>query len=295
MEVSAITPLQFYVVREVLEQLQDFAVLADVLQIVSSSTDPTVLAAIVDTINYHSQVFAAIGAMTPLFNLLVERYQALRLQTPPDRSFSLALADLCCTVRGDIRVLQQLKHDLARFEQQQAAAAVCSPASDSMEVLQNSSIDSDDDIDRILASGTSMDEQMLTRVFQRVVARVEPKSVDDPQSSKFSSWFYRLRTFDDKCFDRLVLGWISNLVMRGGAGTISLALPSLIGPRCLTLSHFSQLSEKCLADLSNKDWNHAGRGSLLVLNALLHTEAIPKLCQPQVCRIAPIEDKADQV
>ena len=282
--VSTITSSEFYMIRELMEQLGDYSILADILGIVASSSDYAVLSGAADTLNYHVKTFAAIGAFKPLFQRLVGRYTTLRMQRPPEREHSLALADLARTAGADIQLMQLLAFDLTRCEQK-ASIAACSPASDNMtDIFQSTKMDTDDEIERILTSGTSMDEQIMSRVFNKITTRLEVQLSKGlvTQASNFGSWFYRLRNFDDKAFERLVNQWISRLLF-GHAGEVLLtALPTLTAAGCITLSGFVGVSNRCISSLEGKDGVSAATVSLDALNAILPNDELNRFCQTQV-------------
>ncbi|KAJ5668019.1 uncharacterized protein N7477_006589 [Penicillium maclennaniae] len=76
--VSALTPEEFYSVRDILETFGDISILADVLKCASSSHDSTVLASVADTTNFHFDSLSVIGATADLFRKLVDAYAALK-------------------------------------------------------------------------------------------------------------------------------------------------------------------------------------------------------------------------
>ncbi|KAK8185417.1 uncharacterized protein BKA78DRAFT_356261 [Phyllosticta capitalensis] len=267
------TPSRFYTIRDVLEQLEDFAILADVLQLAMDSNDTTIFAAIADTLNYHHAAFAAIGALLPLYNNLAEHYVKLRLEKPLDRAFLLALADLCCRLQRDANLVLQLTSDLTRLDQKSAIAA-CSPASDNM-AENGSKMYFDEEIDRILASGTSMDENMVARVFAKVVTRIE-EQIDKEKgtNSKFGQWFQRLKAFDEKTFDRHMSDTISSLLIGTKEELLGQMLPSAVGSGSLSLENFIQFSERTITVLKKSDASLAAEASLRLLDAILPMDGL---------------------
>ncbi|KAK8151770.1 hypothetical protein IWX90DRAFT_90627 [Phyllosticta citrichinensis] len=263
-----LTPSRFYTIRDVLEQLEDFAILADVLQLALDSTDTMIYAAVADTLNYHHAAFAAIGALLPLYNKLAEHYVKLRLEKPLDRAFLLALADLCCRLQRDANLVLQLTSDLTRLDQKSAVAA-CSPASDNM-ADTGSRMYFDEEIDRILASGTSMDENMVARVFAKVVTRIEEQiGKEKGTNSKFGQWFQRLKAFDEKTFDRHMSDTISSLLIGNKDQLLGQMLPSAVGSGSLSLENFIQFSERTITVLKKSDASLAAEASLRLLDAIL--------------------------
>lgn len=268
-----LTASRFYAIRGVMEQLEDFAILADILGVSMESNDMTVLAAIADTLNHHHRTFAAIGALQPLFNNLVEHYGKFRLEKPLERSFLLALADLCCRLQTEPNLVLQLSTDITRLEQRSAVAA-CSPASDNMADFHGGKMDFDEEIDRILASGTSMDENMVARVFAKVVTRIEEQiGKEDGRSSKFGQWLQRLKAFDDKTFDRHMSDTIASLMLSNGQSLLHI-LPCAVGSGSLSLENFISFSETTIGFLRKTNVSAAANASLHVLDAILPMEEL---------------------
>lgn len=226
--VSLITPHDFHVVRSYLEQFQDLPLLADVVNIVASSLDPCVLASAADTIHYHLKSFRAIGAFDSLFARVVNRYAAIRTIRFPERELLLSLSNLTRTLRLDNPLLQLLNYDLSRLDQKNSMAA-CSPASDNMgEVMYNISSSLEDEIERILSSGNSMDQQVMTRVLRKITGSLQDcVSKGLLQSDSYSGWFYRLRSFDDSTFDVVLNEWVNLCLSNHQVEILFLALPTL--------------------------------------------------------------------
>lgn len=237
--VSLITLPDFRTVRYYLEQFQDLPLLADVVNIVTSSLDPSVLASATDTIHYHLKPFRAIGAFDSLFARVVNRYAAIRTIRFPERELLLSLSNLTRTLRLDNSLLQLLNYDLSRLDQKNSMAA-CSPASDNMgEVMCNISSSPEDEIERILSSGNSMDQQVMARVLRKITGSLQDcvvKGVVQPES--YSGWFYRLRSFDDSTFDVVLNEWVNMCLSNHQVEVLSLALPTLVGSGCMPLSGF---------------------------------------------------------
>lgn len=169
--VCTISLSDFHVVRSYLEDFEDHSILADIVGIVATTLDSNVLSAAADTLSYNLETFRAIGAFEPLFEKIAMRYAAIRTVRFPERDLLLSLNDLASTAHADPQLLQLLNYDLSRYDQRNSLAA-CSPASDSM-VDGVTSLDVEDEIERSLSSGTSMDQQMMSRVFEKIAANLE--------------------------------------------------------------------------------------------------------------------------
>lgn len=237
--VSSITPYDFHVVRSYLEYFEDLPLLADIVNIATSSLDPSTLASATDTMHYHLKAFRAIGAFDSLFTKVVNRYAAIRTIRFPERELLLSLLNLAQTLRLDNSLLQLLNYDLSRLDQKNAMAA-CSPASDNMgEAMGNIASSPEDEIERILSSGNSMDQQVMARVLRKITGSLQDcLNKGLLQSDSYSSWFYRLRSFDDSTFDVVLNEWVNLCLLNHQVEILFLALPTLVGSGCMPLSGF---------------------------------------------------------
>jgi mediator of RNA polymerase II transcription subunit 12 len=232
---SAITSSDFNTVRQYLELIDDYSMLADVLKIVTSSNDAEVLASCADTLDLHIEVFSAIGALRGLFDILVTRLRALsdEIDSIP-RVLLVTLSDLASRLPEQRMVAQQLAQELARSDRKTAADA-CSPVSDHMALVQTSEADFTDEIEKVLASGNSMDQATLERLFQRIILRLEESWEKSQEQRSCGLLLTRLRTFDAQQFDGLMIAWIKRLVPRQNRPTMLEVFGPLISFGCLAL------------------------------------------------------------
>lgn len=182
--------------------------------------------------------FRAIGAFDPLFGRVAMRYAAIRTIRFPEREFLLSLQNLTRTVQPDGQLLQLLCYDLSRLDQKNSMAA-CSPASDNMgEVMQHTGTYSDDEIERILSSGTSMDQQMMARVLRKIIRNLQDHiGKGYLQFDSYPAWFWRLRSFDEPTFDTVLHEWLDSSLTGHQMYTLQIAVPSLVASGCMTLSN----------------------------------------------------------
>jgi mediator of RNA polymerase II transcription subunit 12, fungi type len=232
---SAITSSEFVLVRRFLEDVEDLSILADVLKMVASSDDIQVLASAVDTLNFHTETFGAIGALKELFDKLLARLSVLRESRDTDCTPLLAsLADLAARLPGSEVVALQLSQELAQISRK-TAADVCSPVSDHMaEVLQSSESGFSDEIEKILASGTFMDQLTLERLFEMIILQLEASwSKSGAQQRSCNLLLGQLRSFNPKQFDILMTSWLRKLLRSSKRPTMSHVLGPLIALSCL--------------------------------------------------------------
>ncbi|KAF2867173.1 hypothetical protein BDV95DRAFT_582708 [Massariosphaeria phaeospora] len=280
--VCRISPRSFHVVRSYLESFGDFSILADVIGIVATSLDCQVLASAADTLHYNHRAFRTVGAFEPLFDKVAMRYAAIRTVRFPDKDLLVSLKDLAHTARADDQLMQLLAFDLSRYEQKNSAAA-CSPASDNMaDAVPATVSDAEHEIDRILSSGTTMDQQIMTRVFNKIVHNLEELiGKSHPYFENQSVWFHRLRMFNESTFEGILSEWVASLLDNHYTQLLSAALPPLVTSGCLTLSRFLEVTKFCTNKHQSSHPEEALGIYMTSLAAVLPSEQLSTLCQPQ--------------
>jgi mediator of RNA polymerase II transcription subunit 12 len=238
----------FNYVRGVLEEIGDLSMLADVLQLVSSLDNVQVLAAATDTLNYNIDSLAAIGALTDLFDKLHSRVRSLAEQRDFDTTILLrSLSDLATRIPGAESVASQLSQEFAQSSRRTAADA-CSPVSDYMAVLQNPETDFTDEIEKVLASGTSMDTSNFDRLFQMITARIEATWDKIPQQERNCALLLvQLRTFNVKQFDASMSVWLRGTMMTAARPSLIRFIGSLVAADCVDLKTIMNVTAEMLA------------------------------------------------
>jgi mediator of RNA polymerase II transcription subunit 12 len=280
--VSLISCYDYHVVRSYLERSEDLAILADVVGITTSSLDPAVLASVADTLLYHMKAFRAIGAFDPLFGRVAMRYAAVRTVRFPERELLLSLQNLARAAQPEGQLLQLLSYDLSRLDQKNSIAA-CSPASDNMgEVMQHTGTYSDDEIERILSSGTSMDQQMMARVLRKIICNLEEHvNKGYQQYDNYSTWFWRLRSFDEPTFDLVLHEWLDSCFVACQMQTLRIAVPCLVASSCMPLGSFVDSLRACISGNKRGQLVDACTVAIDGLRILLPTKALIRTCTPQ--------------
>ncbi|KAK4892892.1 RNA polymerase II mediator complex subunit [Elasticomyces elasticus] len=203
----------FCALRDSLALASDISVLAEVVLLAATTDLPreesatAVLSTVADTAALHFVEFAAMGQLQAIIEAILERYRILRSRMPLERTLTLSLTTLVHLMdgNGNEQLRRSLVNDLTICDQQNTAA-VTSPASDNLIGMHASSLELDDDIDSVFASGNTMDEQLLHRVFVRIIARANKMLGGDETgpTSKLCSWLNQLRLVGGSSFDALV-------------------------------------------------------------------------------------------
>lgn len=257
------------------------AILADVVNITCSSLDPSVLASAADTITFHMKTFRAIGAFDPLFGRIATRYASIRTIRFPERELLLSLSNLARVAQTDGHLQQLLSYDLSRLDQRNSIAA-CSPASDNMgEVMQYIGSYSDDEIERILSSGNSMDQQMMARVLRKIISNQEVHVAKGQlDSDNYPTWFHRLRSFDEPTFELVVNEWLDACFKGHQLDVLKIALPTLVGCGCMALSSVLDTWRVYVTQLKVNPSERVFQSALESLHVLLPVVRLTGGCSP---------------
>jgi mediator of RNA polymerase II transcription subunit 12 len=210
------------------------------------SSNQSLLTSLTQTLHHGYRSFVAMGAMKSLFESLTRTYESLRTPVALERPFCVALLELCSTLQASQSLITQITQDLVRCDQ--LFAAMCSPASDlAADTPAAGGVELDADLDRILLSGTTMDQLTFERMFKRIVGRMEESYREDATITVPAGiWLSRLRAFDPSNFDLLTHKWVSSLLstLNDQRFLYSYVLPIIIGSSCISFSEFLELAEK---------------------------------------------------
>lgn len=206
-----VTLEQFHIIRRILEDFEDFSILADVLNILSDEVQGPILTAVTDTVNHYFDVLNAIGAADDIFRRLYRQAEESHAPEVIERAFLESLIDLACRLSNTIQEVQKLRTDMSALVPRLSAVAF-SPISDTMvEAVQSAEPTFADDMDQMLAGGTSMDKQTLTRVFGTIIGHLETSFEESSQLGiRFSRLLARLRRFGPINFDALLKDWLQH-------------------------------------------------------------------------------------
>ena len=235
---SVIVRSIFHSVRAMLETIEDFHMLSHILKVCSTASDVEVLAACVDTINSHLEVFLALGCADALFAVLVDRLKAVnREQGVTVRPLLAALCSLARRLPHQEDIAKQLVRELALSDRSNAIDA-CSPVSDNM-AMQTQGADGEvsEQIDKLLASGNTIDHPTMNRLFRNIIPKVESGWAKGDESRRvFASLLTRLRIFDTQHFDKLMADWASHILTLRDRPPLLELFPLLASLGCLPIS-----------------------------------------------------------
>lgn len=231
-----VTLEQFHTIRRILEDFEDFAILADVLNILSGEVQWPVLTAVTDTVNQYFDVFNAIGAADDIFRRLYHKVEESHGPDFIEKAFFESLIDLACRLSNTAQEVQRLRNDTLVLVPRLTAVAF-SPISDNMvEAVQLAEPTFADEMDQMLASGTSMDKQTLSRVFGTIIGRLETSFEESVQLGiRFSQLLACLRGFGPKTFDGLLKDWLQKWLRSDPQANPGTIIPPMICSKVVSL------------------------------------------------------------
>jgi mediator of RNA polymerase II transcription subunit 12 len=210
------------------------------------------------------------------------RYAAIRTMRFPERELLLSLQNVARAVRPDGQLLQLLSYDLSRLDQKNSMAA-CSPASDNMgEISQYTGSRPDDEIERILSSGTSMDQQMMARVLRKIISNLEMHVAKGYlQFDSYPVWFWRLRSFDEPAFEIVLRDWLASCLIGHQSDSLRIAVPLLVASGCMALSDLLDSLRTFLDEFKPVESTTAFPATVAVLRVLILPDDLAGSCSPQ--------------
>lgn len=199
----------------------------------STSKSPAVLSGAIDTLGSRLGIFDAIGALKDCYVAILQRHRSLKAR---DELLLLSLIDLGSRINRPSDELSSLKADLRKCRQI-STASVYSPVSDHMaDYAQSADSDLSEEIERALASGTTMGRASLAHWFEAIVSRLE--SVDKEtgtQTLNLALVLSRLSAFDPRGFFSLISAWLNKLLLLEHRLSLSKILSPLIVANCIDL------------------------------------------------------------
>ncbi|KAK1833119.1 mediator of RNA polymerase II transcription subunit 12 [Podospora conica] len=232
------SPTFFHAVRTMLEAAGDYSMLAGILKSLMRQSNVETLASIADTVNRHFLIFSALGDAKMMFEGLHKRLLVLAPEQDHGvRPLLASLVGLAGQMPGHEELSVHLQAELTVIDRHSAVDA-CSPVSDSMASrLQDDDGALREEIEKNLASGTSLDRNTMNRLFQTLVQRLHEcwDTVYDNQRA-YSQLLARLRIFDTQHFDATMSKWLLSLRTTQNRPSILRIYPLLVSVGCLSLA-----------------------------------------------------------
>lgn len=169
-----------------------------------------------------------------------------------------SLVDLAAFPDCNQEIRKQLQHDLDTYEQRYPRASFAhSPLSDNefLNIMHEGDGDCNEEMDRLLQNGASMDKQTLSRIFETMVSRIDSSLGENVGYARFSfSSLIKLRQFGPVNFDLLAHGWVMRIFQSiPSRHSLLDTLSPLIAGSCLDLGGIVASSLEFLNANSGKE------------------------------------------
>ena len=233
-----ITPEQFGTIRSILETLDEYPILADIIKICCNSVDIMVLTIVCETVNYHFEIFSAIGAANDLFQILYDRYEEFCSQAVKSKLLAESLSDLNLRLSNSRTEHGHLQYRLLVPDHNPALSA-CSPISDYIgEQLHPSESAFMESVEQSFTSGTVMEKQLLEKLFKKIMTELQKSWFEsgDKHVSNLTDLLLRLRSYGVSTFESLLYQWLDGFFISTPRPKLQDVMPSLICAGIITLS-----------------------------------------------------------
>lgn len=231
-----ITMESFRILRSLLEAAHDYSMLADVIQLCLGVSNIDILTSCADTTNLHLPTFAAMGAAQRIFDTMYDRLRSVGQELgTAARPFLASMVQLAQRMPLLEDRAATLERELMAVDRHSSVDA-SSPISDSM-MMQNHEGDLHDEIEKLVANGTSLDRKTMERLFQIVQNRLQTSWYKtDERRRTYASLLAKLRVYDPAHFDSLLGHWLGFVKSLFPRPPIAYLFPLLVSLGCLKLS-----------------------------------------------------------
>lgn len=286
-----LTGEQFKFVRDVIEQLEDFSVLVDILEVAVNSSNSTVLCTIAETLADHEEVFSIMGALGPVSRKLFARCTQEDAEDVIDREVYQSLSELSCRVDTDVEVLQQLSGHMVRCGQKNTNP-VCSPASEhTFELPTDMEAMSDEAFEWMARNATGMDEHKFRQIFDSLIARTCAQHAKNERvNTAPAPLLRRLRDLNSQLFNQLLYGWFSGCSQDTYGSNMRPVVSALVAAGCLDMAEFVRFANRRTAEVIVRDAPKGAMFALRALEAVLPSERASELAKVQVRQIPCFRD-----
>ena len=229
----------------ILEESEDFTLVADVLCTFAKYGENTLLADISEAVNVHFSILHAIGAAKDVYEILLDRMKEVTSRSEAEKRLLYDLIKLTKMFPGRRRTLCILEKELRQCEPKSASTA-CSPMSDILDEVSlgpNSSFV--EEIESLFNGATSIDRPLFCRLFEETIDRFK-QCLDATSSSadNFVEILAKLRQFDQIYFQELITTWLESVCLGELVLDLQAILPLFLCRGVVQLSPF--LEQICL-------------------------------------------------
>ena len=221
---------------EILERLEDYSILADVLRASTLYRDRGFLLDAAECVNLHFDTFAAIGASADLFKLLFAHHRVWQNENATNMGILESLLDLGSRIPRMTEEVEVLRRSIVLSKQKHSVMA-CSPVSDHVaEALQSAEENFADELEQALAIGTTMDPPTMKQLLDLIMDRFELSWASlKSEPEDFAEMLEKLKHFDHDGFDTLFNYRLQRMLLAPDRPVLCSFIPCFVSARCTTL------------------------------------------------------------
>ncbi|KAF3214584.1 RNA polymerase II mediator complex subunit [Orbilia oligospora] len=243
---STISPGEFLLVRKVLEELEDFGVLAEVIKLVSNSENPEILSAAADTLSSNVDVYFAIGIVGDILKALFDRYKALQVKRtmehrPVEHYLTTSLFNFAQYQGCDGDIRQSLESDLLLGKTQ---AMLPHSLGDTLAEFGEGELD--EGVEGLLSGTIPVQAAAVTKAFKVLVERVENgfRGTDMAVYKRFPRLLASLRQLDSTTFDPLMENWMIDTIKNTSRPNLAVAFSNMLVAGCFELNNVIRITSE---------------------------------------------------
>ncbi|KAF3941279.1 hypothetical protein ABW19_dt0200664 [Dactylella cylindrospora] len=245
---STVSLDEFLLIRKVLEELEDYGILAEVIKLVANSESPEMLSAAADTMSSNVEVYYAIGAVQDTLKSLFEKYKTLQVKRTVEHRhveqyLTTTLYNFALFPGCDQDIRQSLESDLVPGK---GMVMLPHTLSDHYADLMDEQLDPT--IEGLISGTIALQPGMLPKVFQMLIENVDAsyRGTDMGPYKRYPRLLARLRQLDVAAFDALMEAWVFQTIKSSSRPNLAVALSNLLVSGCFELETVIKITSEII-------------------------------------------------
>ncbi|KAF3930239.1 hypothetical protein ABW20_dc0104813 [Dactylellina cionopaga] len=248
---TTISPGEFLSVRKVLEELEDFGVLAEVIKLVANASEnPEMLSAAADTMSSNLDVYFAIGVVGDILKSLFDRYKTLQVKRtmehrPVEQYLTTSLFNFARYPGCDAEIRQSLESDFV-LGKSHSMLPHSSLLSETLAEFEEGQVDPL--VEELLSGTIAAQPTMVAKAFGILVESVDAgfRGTDMAAYKRFPRLLAVLRQIDSATFDPLMEAWMVQTIKSSSRPTLAVAFSNLLVTGCFELKSVIKVTSEII-------------------------------------------------
>ncbi|EPS36802.1 hypothetical protein H072_9642 [Dactylellina haptotyla CBS 200.50] len=252
---GGVSPAEFLLVRKILEELEDYGVLAEVIKLVATSENPEMLSAAADTISSNVEVYFAIGVVGDTLKSLFDRYKALQVKRtmehrPVEQYLTTSLFNFAQYPGCDAEIRQSLESDfvLGRTHSMQPHSVLA----DTLESFGDGELDAG--VEELLSGTVAATPMLVRKAFEVLIESVDAgfRGTDMATIKRFPRLLSILRQIDAATFDPLMEAWMVQTIRSSTRPTLAVAFSNMLVAGCFELKSVVRVTSEIIGQFGEE-------------------------------------------